>query len=226
MGSSKSSTTSNTNMGPYKPTQPYIDAHLQTLPDTYGAMKNNPLIGQAQQYTSDVLGGNFLDPANNPYLSKYVQGAVGDVTNQFQTMMSRAGRGNLSGGDAQINLGKGMMGAAAPIYAQQYNIERGYQDAASRAAPAMVASMGAPDDWLSGILRGYGSLGQQGSTKSETTTTPSAGQTIGGIGLMALGAMTGNPMMGMSGLGSMFQPGGSMSSMYGPPHPSSPWSFG
>jgi len=224
MGSSSSRSTENTNTGPYRPTQPYIDAHLQTLPDTYNAMRTNPLIGQAQQYTSDVLGGNYLDPANNPYLQRYVQGAVGDVTSQFQTMMGRAGRGNLTGGDAQINLGKGMMGAAAPIYAQEYARERGYQDAASRAAPAMVAAMGAPDDWLSGILRGYGSLGQQGSRTSQTTTTPSMGQTIGGIGLMALSAM--QPGGGMAGLGSMFQPGGALTSVMGPPHPSSPWQFG
>jgi hypothetical protein len=233
MGSSKSSTTSNVNMGPYKPTQPYIDAHLQTLPDTYGAMKNNPLIGQAQQYTSDVLGGNYLDPALNPYLQKYAQGAAGNVASQFNTMMGRAGRGNLTGGDAQQSLAAGMMSAIAPIYAQQYNIERGYQDTASRAAPSMVASMGAPDDWLSNLLQGYGRLGQQGSTKSETTTTPSTGQTIAGIGLTALGMMTGNPMMamqGMSGLGgpqaaSMMNPfgaGGMMSNVYGPPAPL-PW---
>lgn len=47
-------------------------------------------------------------------------------------------------------------------------------------------------------LRGVGSMGQEGSSTSTTTQTPSWLQTAAGLGMMGAGALGGNPMAGMS----------------------------
>src|SRR5262245_26757226 len=119
MGSSSKTTTTST--GPYKPVQPYISEHLPQAEATYQQAKSSPLIGQAQGFAGDVLSGKYLDPASNPYLQPYVQGLMGQVGSQFNTMAARAGRGNLTGGDLQQNLAAGLTSAAAPMYMQAQN---------------------------------------------------------------------------------------------------------
>src|SRR5215467_8627778 len=203
MGSSKSSTTSHqyTDMGPLKGTREPLLATIPQMQDAYTGMANDPMLQQGRDFMGNVLSGKYLDPASNPYLQPYVQGAIGDVTSQFNTMAAKAGRGNLTGGDMQQNLAKGMMSAAAPIYLQQYNQGMNQLQAAAQMAPAYnVASRGAALDWLRGGLMGVGSMGQEGTvdSKSTTTTTPSMGQYLMG-GLMSAASLM-NPMSGFAGM--------------------------
>ena len=200
MGSSKSST--HTDMGPWKPTQqPLIEKGIPRIEEGYQRFRNDPLIPQAQDYTSRVLGGEFLTPENNPYLMNYANTAMRQFQSGQNTLMARAGRGNLTGGDMQQQMGQGMMGALVSPMLQQYNIERGYQDAASRQAPLMAAAGVAPEEWYTGQMANLARLGQEGTTT--TTSTPSIGSTIGGIGLTALGAFTGNPALMAGGMGTL-----------------------
>src|SRR5690606_460828 len=111
-------------------------------------------------------------------------------------MFSRAGRGTSASASGLAGaVSQGMAsGLAAPLF-NQFNVERGLQQQAATMAPSMAALDVAPIEWYTGQLARLGSLGQQG--KTTTTSSPSLGQTIGNIGMMALGAMTGNPMMAM-----------------------------
>ena len=94
------------------------------------AAAGNPLIGQAQgavggamdftnpaaAYLQETARGDFLN-ANNPYLEDALRPAI----NQVQSQFSRAGR--LGSG---ANVGA-MTEALAPVYAQNYDRERGRQ---------------------------------------------------------------------------------------------------
>src|SRR5262245_9822209 len=125
MSSSKSSSTKTYDTAGLKEARPYVVGQLGQTANAQANMQAGlqpgGMVAQGQNFMNNVLSGQYLDPASNPYLQPYVQGAIGDVTSQFNTMMGRAGRGNMSGGDAQQNLAKGMMSAAAPIYLNQYN---------------------------------------------------------------------------------------------------------
>jgi len=196
-------------MGPLKGTREPLLATIPQMQDAYTGMANDPTLQQGRDFMGNVLSGKYLDPASNPYLQPYVQGAVGDVTSQFNTMAGRAGRGNMTGGDMQQNLAKGMMSAAAPIYYDAYNRGMGQLQAAAQMAPAYnVASRGAALDWLRGGLMGVGSMGQEGTvdSKSTTTTTPSMGQYLMG-GLMSAASLM-NPMAGFAGMAGSAIPAG------------------
>lgn len=194
-------------MGPWKPTQqPLIEKGIPRIEEGYQALKDNPLLPQAQDYTSRVLGGEFMNPESNPYLMSYADRAMKQFQSGQNTLLARAGRGNLTGGDVQKRMGEGMMGAMVAPMLQQYNIERGYQDAASRQAPIMASLDVLPAEWYAGQMSNLGRLGQEGTTT--TTSSPSMGQTIGGIGLTALGAFTGNPAMMAGGFGQLGGGGG------------------
>jgi len=211
MGSSKSKTTSHqyTDMGPLKGTREPLLGTIPQMQEAYQGMANDPMLQQGRDFMGNVLSGKYLDPASNPYLQPYVQGVIGDVTNQFNTLAARAGRGNMTGGDMQQNLARGITSAAAPIYMQAYNQGMGQLQAAAQMAPAYnVASRGAGLDWLRGGLMGVGSMGQEGTvdTTSTTKTTPSAGQMIMG-GLMSAASLL-NPMAGFAGMGGMGALGG------------------
>ena len=148
MGSSKKSSTSTYDLAGLKEYRQPLVNQLPRLESSYQEMKQNPLIGQAQGYTSDVLAGKYLTPENNPYLMNYANAAMKQFQSGQNALMARAGRGNLSGGDMQKMMGEGMTSALVAPLLQQYNIERGYQDTAGTRAPAMTLAAGAPEEWL------------------------------------------------------------------------------
>ena len=118
MGSSKKSSTSTYDLAGLKEYRQPLVNQLPRLESSYQEMKQNPLIGQAQGYTSDVLAGKYLTPENNPYLMNYANAAMKQFQSGQNALMARAGRGNLSGGDTQKMMGEGMTSAlVAPLAA-------------------------------------------------------------------------------------------------------------
>lgn len=98
----------------------------------------------SSQYLKSVLSGQFLNPSSNPYLSGAVDAANADVTRQFNTavmpqlasqfsLAGRYGSGAQSQGisDATNNLAQVLTNNASSIYNQNYQNERGLQQAAS-----------------------------------------------------------------------------------------------
>jgi hypothetical protein len=216
MGSSSKSSTTTYDTAGLKEARPYVVGQLGRTDDAYGNMQaglgSEGIVGKGMSFMGDVLGGKYLDPASNPYLQKYAQGAIGDVTSQFNTMMGRAGRGNLTGGDAQINLGKGIMSAAAPIYYDAYNKGMAQMQNMALAAPSYnVAAYGAPTEWANQQFIGLSGTGKSGTEKTTQTSSPSVLSSIAGTALTALGAFTANPQMAGAGLSSLAGGGGGMS---------------
>src|SRR5262252_3119132 len=152
MSSSKSSSTKTYDTAGLKEARPYVVGQLGQTANAQDAMQAGlapgGMVAKGQDFMNQVLSGQFLDPASNPYLQPYAQGAIGDVTNQFNSMMSRAGRGNFTGGDAQQNLAAGITSAAAPIYFNAYNQGMSQLQNMALAAPSYnVAAYGAPVEW-------------------------------------------------------------------------------
>ena len=186
---SESKQTQKTDVGPWGPVQQPLTQSLPELRQGFEQFRSNPLIPQAQQYTSDVLSGAFLDPATNPHLGALTKAITDPIMANTSAMFSRAGRGTSASASGLAGaVSQGMAsGLAAPLF-NQYNVERGFQDAAARSAPAMAAMDVAPIEWYTNQLARLGSLGQKGTTT--TTSSPGLGQTLGGLGMMALGGLT------------------------------------
>jgi hypothetical protein len=218
MGSSSKSSTTNYDLAGLKEARPYVVGQLGRTDQAYNnmqaAMQPGGMVGMGKGFMTDVLSGKYLDPASNPYLQKYAQGAIGDVTNQFNSMMSRAGRGNFTGGDAQQNLAQGVMAAAAPIYYDAYKGGMAQLQNMALAAPSYnVAAEGAPAEWANQQFIGLSNTGKSGTEKTTQTSNPSLLSSIAGTALTALGAFTANPQMAAAGLGSLS--GGGMGGGYG-----------
>src|SRR5690606_20980915 len=178
-----------TDVGPWGPVQQPLTQSLPELRQGFEQFRSNPLIPQAQQYTSDVLSGAFLDPATNPHLGALTKAISDPIMANTSAMFSRAGRGTSASASGLAGaVSQGMAsGLAAPLF-NQYNVERGLQQQAATMAPSMAALDVAPIEWYTGQLARLGSLGQQGTTT--TKSSPGLGQTLGGLGMMALGGLT------------------------------------
>src|SRR5262245_11099437 len=218
MSSSKSSSTKTYDTAGLKEARPYVVGQLGETANAQANMQAGlqpgGMVSKGQDFMNQVLSGQFLDPASNPYLQRYAQGAIGDVTNQFNSMMSRAGRGNFTGGDAQQNLAQGIMSAAAPIYFNAYNQGMAQLQNMALAAPSYnVAAYGGPAEWANQQFVNLSGTGKSGTETTKETSTPSALQSIAGVALTGLGAFTANPQMAAAGLNSLA--GGGMGGGYG-----------
>lgn len=113
---------------------------------------NNPsnVLDIATGQLTDTMGGSYLNPQSNPYLSAYVQQAQGDVTrNYMNTVMpqlaaaaTRAGAFGGSGDtlmrtEAMRNLGDTLSKTATDIYYPNYSDERNRQMQAQLFAPQL-----------------------------------------------------------------------------------------
>jgi len=225
MSSSKSSSTKTYDTAGLKEARPYIVGQLGETANAQANMQAGlqpgGMVARGQDFMNNVLSGQYLDPASNPYLQPYARQAIGDVTNQFNSMMSRAGRGNFTGGDAQQNLAQGITSAAAPIYFNAYNQGMSQLQNMALAAPSYnVAAYGAPTEWANQNFIGLSGTGKSGTEKTDSTSTPSPLSTIAGVALTGLGAFTANPMMMGAGLGSLAgaRGGGGGGGGYGDPY--------
>ena len=125
----------------YYPDQSYVDFSAPTLEalnrGEARAMAGNPLLGEAQDFTSRMMGGEFVNPAmammqstaqgdflnkGNPYLEAAMQPMLDRIQGQY------SGSGRLGSGS---NI-SAMTSSMAPIYAQNYATERANQLAAQR----------------------------------------------------------------------------------------------
>ncbi|KKM78963.1 hypothetical protein LCGC14_1354620, partial [marine sediment metagenome] len=100
------------------------------------AMQGNPLLGQAQGYTSDVMGGKYLDPQNNPFLAGVSDAVTSQVRPGVDSMFAGSGR---AGSPAHAEaLGRGVSRGMAPYLFNEYGRERGMQESAASRAPGLA----------------------------------------------------------------------------------------
>lgn len=99
------------------------------------AVTGSPLNTAAQDYTTDVLGGKFVD-AGNPHLAAIqdsIKSTIGaDINSQF------AGSGRYGSPAHAGTMARGMTDALAPHAFGNYERERSLQQAAANMAPQMA----------------------------------------------------------------------------------------
>ena len=100
------------------------------------ALQGNPLLGQAQGYTSDVLGGQYLDPSTNPFMSNVLDSTISGVRQNVDSGFAAGGR---FGSPAHAGtFGKEMGRAMSPYLFGEYGRERGIQESAAGRAPGLA----------------------------------------------------------------------------------------
>ena len=101
------------------------------------ALAGSPLLGSSQQEIQNILSGQYLDPATNPYLQQTFERAAGDVRSQLGSMFAKGGR---YGSAAMAETaGRRMGDIASQIYGGAYERERQRQLQAAQMAPQLAA---------------------------------------------------------------------------------------
>ncbi len=96
---------------------------------------NNPLLQQAQDYTSATLGGEYL--GQNPYLDQLQESVMSTVMPQVDSQFGMASGRFGSPAHAEA-LGRGVSRGMAPYLFQEYGAERARQQQAAGMAPGMA----------------------------------------------------------------------------------------
>ena len=119
----------------YTPFSGQTEAALQLQEQR--ALAGSPLLGSSQQEIQNILSGQYLDPATNPYLQQTFQRAAGDVQSQLGSMFAKGGRY----GSAALaeTAGRRMGDLASQIYGGAYQQERQRQLQAAQMAPQLAA---------------------------------------------------------------------------------------
>ena len=100
-------------VAPFSPMQEQYFSGVENL-----AQNNLPSINAAQNYTTNVLNGQYLDPSSNPYLQSTFQHAAGAVQNQIGSEFEGSGRNPQASVAAQSDQ---MNNLANQIYGGAYN---------------------------------------------------------------------------------------------------------
>lgn len=130
---------------------PMSQGTQNALGSLQGMAYNNPQQQQSQQYSKDVIGGNYLN--SNPYLDAMYGQAASGVTRQFNESVlpgvsARFGMSGRSGspgmmdavGSAYRGLGDSLGGMASNIYGQNYANERNMQQNMAQFTPQLLQS--------------------------------------------------------------------------------------
>lgn len=115
---------------------------------------DNPLLQQAQDYTSATLGGEYL--GQNPYLDQLQQSVMSTVMPQVDSQFGMASGRFGSPAHAEA-LGRGVSRGMAPYLFQEYGAERARQQQAAGMAPGMAQA-----DYFD-----IGQLGQVGQAREQ-----------------------------------------------------------
>ncbi len=100
------------------------------------AFQGSPLLGGAQNYTGDVLSGQYLSPESNPFLANISDSVMSAIRPGVDSMFAGGGRaGSPSHAEA---LGRGVSRGMAPYLFGEYGRERGAMENAANRAPGLA----------------------------------------------------------------------------------------
>ena len=135
----------------------------------YGRGAAPGALGDASKYSADVLSGQYLDPASNPYLRGTYDVAARAITDNYnqavlpgiESRFARAGQSQSSQylgarSNSQNQLARSLGETATQLYGGAYAQERGLQDSASRFAPTLAGAISEDALSRSGAIRGVG----------------------------------------------------------------------
>lgn len=119
----------------YADLSPYTEQALQGTASR--ATAGSPIVGQAQDYTGDVLSGQYLDPTSNPFFAGVSDAVLSEVMPAVNQQFAAAGRGGTSPLAAEA-MGRGVSRGLAPFLAGEYGRERGIMEGAAARAPGLA----------------------------------------------------------------------------------------
>ena len=158
---------------------PYISAllgaggagnqYIDPLAMSGAAAMANPALAQLNA----TAQGDYLNPDENPYLTRAVQSALGQAQASIASQFNQGGR--YGGGQMQDVQSRALGDIAAQAYTQQYQQERSNQLAAQQALGSQYLQ---GTGQLSSALQGAGSLqqGQQGLATQAANAAAGYGQ--------------------------------------------------
>jgi hypothetical protein len=150
-----------------------------------------------QANLAPIVSGQFLDPWSNPFFGQLTNTIGNDVQSRINAMYAGAGRDPAGAGSYGQALGRGIAEGVAPVFANQYNAERGRQlDAINRLynAANMTSGLlsGLDQTALANQQAGIGTAGTaQDFANSETMNMLAVEAQRRGIPLQTLAAQMG-----------------------------------
>ena len=140
-GSKQGNTTSTTVSTPWGPQQPYLTDLFYKAQGAANNGYSGPMLSpDATNQLGSTIRGDYLNPSSNPFLSNYVNDALGLVKSNFAGQYGGQAGQNLGNSGYQEMLTRTLANTALPIYANAYNSERQNQLMASQGAPAFDAA--------------------------------------------------------------------------------------
>jgi len=131
------------------------------LPGVINSTTNNADLAAASQYNQDVLNGKYL--TGNPYLDQQIALTNQDVINQTNGALGTRG---LAGGSAAADiLSRNLANNETTLRYNDYNTERGYQQAAVGNAASLS---GANDNNINTLLAYLASLSKAGTANQDS----------------------------------------------------------
>lgn len=170
---------------PYGPAAGQINSLLGQVGGLGGAPDRTGMVNDAfsglQSGLAPTIGGQFLDPNSNPFFASTASGIADMATDRVKDLYAGSGRDPVGAGSFAGNVGTAVTDALAPMFANQYNAERGNQ---LNAIGSLFQGGGATAGLLSGLdqvplqellakLQGVGGIGSAFGTQTGTGTKES-----------------------------------------------------
>jgi hypothetical protein len=114
---------------------PQISALEQQGYDALGGMQQSGSMDAALAENQKTVSGQYLTPETNPYLADIAKRVSGGAMQSINSTFG--GKGRTGSGLHEIYAGQGVGNALTDLYGQEYDRERGLQQAAVAGAPAL-----------------------------------------------------------------------------------------
>lgn len=116
---------------------PYTQQSVQRMAGS--ATDPNSLTNQSLGEWGKTVRGDYLDPSSNPYLKSSIDDALGQAQGRVAGLFGARGGNNYGSSAHEEWLGRTLANTALPIYAQNYQTERGRQLNAAQLGPSVEA---------------------------------------------------------------------------------------
>lgn len=120
---------------------PFTQAGINRM--AISGLDPNSLTNQSVGEFGKTVRGDYLDPSTNPYLKASVDDALGQVQGKVSGLYGSRGGNNYGSSAHEEFLTRNLAATALPIYAQNYQQERGRQLSAAQIGPQIDAQSAA-----------------------------------------------------------------------------------
>ena len=135
-GTKQGTVDSHSSTTPWEPVQPFLKDVFSQAQGLYNR-GTQPFGAQAMGVLNDTVGGQYLNPASNPFLAGSVKDALGLAGSAFAGQYGGAAGSHLGNSGYQEGLARTLGNVATNAYADNYGRERQNQMAALALQPAL-----------------------------------------------------------------------------------------